>query len=368
MEKIKILEIIPSLSLSNGVAAYITNYYKSIDRSKFEFTFLVVRNREDKGRYKELLELGAKIDELYLDTNLWNYSKKVDNYFKNNKFDIVHCNVANLAFIFLKYAKKYGINSRIIHSHATVSSDKLLNRIRNDLLISVGIKYANVYFACSNAAGRAMFSKKDFYVVNNAINYDLYKFNSIIRDEYRKKLDLEGKIVIGTVGRYMYQKNQKYLLEIMKELVKKNQNYVALIIGGGPLENELNELIELYNLKNNVILLGNRDDVQKLYNIFDIFVLTSLFEGLPVVGIEAQINGLKCIFSKNITSEVDISGECTFLDIKSSSISSWVEKLNEINENHHLNKKLENAYDIKYSSKKLEELFIKLMCGDKIEE
>lgn len=359
MDKIKILEVVPSLSLSNGVAAYITNYFQNMDLNKFDVTFLIVRERKDKGRYNEVYKNGGKIHELYFEKNIISYSKKVDEYFKNNKYDVVHCNVANVAFVILKYAKKHNVPVRILHSHGTLSSDKFLNRVRNDFLIAIGKKYTNCNFACSKAAGKAMFGKKECYIVNNAINYDKYLFNQHLRDEYRKELNLEDKIIVGTIGRSVPQKNHKFIIKTFREIVNKDSNMHLVIIGGGPLDAKLEKQIVDLKLENNVHLLGNRDDAYKLYNAMDLFVLPSLYEGLPVVGIEAQVNGLRCLFSNTITTEVDISNNCKFIPIKEKNQLEWQTViLNSTNERiNNFNKE----YDIKYASKEFEKKLIELI-------
>ena len=355
MKKIRLLEVVPSLSLSNGVAAYISNYFQNMDLNKFDVTFLVVRNIKNKGRYKEIKEKGGKIHELYFEKNIIKYSEKVDNYFKNNNYDIIHCNVANVAFIILKYAKKHNIPVRIMHSHGTISSDRFANRIRNDVLIKIGKKYANEYFACSMAAGKAMFGNKDFYVVNNAINYEKYYFDEDIRKKCRKELNIDDKIVVGTIGRSVPQKNHKYLIKVFSKVVENNGNMILIIIGGGPLDNKLQKLINELKLQDYVKLLGNREDAYKLYNAMDLFVLPSLYEGLPVVGIEAQVNGLNCIMSDKITEEVNFLNKCKFISINNRSINLWKNEILKTysDRSNYIYKRYEISHSCKQFEKKL---------------
>ena len=361
MNKIKVLEIVPTLSQTNGVAAYISNYYENINKEKFEFTFLVVRDTTNKLRFEELENKGAKIVEIPLTKNIIKSKNQIDNFFRNNQFDIVHCNVPTLAFLYLKYAKKYNCKIRIIHSHGTKAGDTMLKNIRNRILIKYGIKYANTFFACSKAAGKSMFRNKKYTVIHNAINYEKYEFNDSIRDEYRNAFNINNNIVIGCIGRYTIQKNQKYLINVMKELNKLNKRFKLYIIGGGLLENELKAEIDNSKLNENVILLGARKDINNLYNMFDIFVMPSLYEGLPVVGIEAQVNGLNCIFSNNITEEVSLSNNSVFLDIKKESVHKWVETLLNIKKERNDKKVLSKEYEIKYATKRLEEIFENLI-------
>lgn len=356
MKKTKVLEILPSLSISNGIAAYIMNYYKKIDKDKYEFTFLIVRDRDDKSRYEELNKTGGKIVELFLEKNIIKYYKKVDNFMKENKFDIIHCNLPMLGFIFLKCAKKHGIKNRIMHAHETIIDKTSAKSIRNKVLIKLGMHYTTSYFACSDLAGKTNFGSKKYSIINNAIDYKTYKYDEKTRTEERKKLGLKNQIVIGTVGRYTNVKNQMFIIEMMRELVKINDNIVAVIIGGGQLEKDLINKVKEYNLEHKVYILGSRKDVNKLYNIMDVFILPSIREGLPVVGIEAQANGLKCVFSNTITKEVDISNNCYFLPIGNENISKWCDFFNTTDYKRNKNS-ISKDYDINMSVKKIERVF-----------
>lgn len=357
--KIKILQIVPSLSQANGVAAYINNYFVHIDKNDIEMTFLVLNDR-DHGRYKEIKDNGGTIIELYREKNIFKYISKVKKFFKYNKFDIVHCHVANIGLIYLYYSKKYGIKKRILHSHATVSSDKFFHKLRNDIVLPVAKSFANVNFACSEAAGKAMFKKQKFEVINNAIDTKKFKFSTKYRNELRKELKLNDKLVIGNIGRLCRQKNQTFLLKVIAKLKEKEKNVILLMVGNGELENQLKNEAKILGIEENVLFLGSRNDTYKIYNALDILVLPSLYEGLPVVGIEAQANGLECIFSNNITKEVKISSNVKFLDINIDDIESWVTEIISAKNNKRLEFQT-NEYDIDKCAIKLKEKYIDLV-------
>lgn len=320
--KIKILQVVPSLSMANGVAACICNYFINMDKKNFEFTFATL-NDKDHGRYEIIEKNGGKIVELYKNKNIIQYIKNINNFLKNNRFDIIHCNVANTGAIFLYFAKKYNVNVRILHSHATSSSDKILNKIRNDFILIFTKKFANVYFSCSEAAGNAMFKNKKFWVLNNCIDYNKYKYNEIIRKNLREKYNITNDFIIGNIGRLCKQKNQKFLIDLLATLPTAK----LMIVGNGALESYLKDYSRLKNVEDRIIFTGSINNTNEIYNAFDLFALPSVYEGLPVVGVEAQANGLPCIFSNNITNEVKINNNVKFIDLN---IEKWAKNIKTI--------------------------------------
>ena len=244
-----------------------------------------------------------------------------------DSYDIVHCHVASLGAPFLYYARKHGVKHRILHTHATVSADTLSHRIRNDITSIFTKLLATNYAACSHAAGKALFNNKEYKLIRNGIDIKSFEFNNDIRKEYRNKLGFDNKFIIGNIGRLSYQKNQKYLIKIAEKLVDFTTNFQIVLIGNGELESSLKEDVHEKNLDKYFVFLGLRKDVKNIYNAMDLFVLPSNFEGLPVVGVEAQSNGLKCIFSTNITREIDLSKNSSFIDIDEKSTANWCNEI-----------------------------------------
>ncbi len=366
MKGIKILQVVPSLSRVNGVASYAMNYYRNISNIDMDF---VIANLDTKSDYFE--EINAKGNKIYnlsknSSKNFVDYIYKIKKFFKENanKYDIIHCHVANAGAIFLYYAKKYGIKVRIIHSHATVTSDKKIKQIRNNLILPLTIHNATNYFACSDKAGRAMFKNKKYYVVNNAINCEKYEFNEVYRKEIRNEFNIENdECLIGNIGRFVHQKNQEYLLNIANELDKKEIKYKVFIIGTGPLESKLHEQRRKDNLEENVIFINPRNDVYKFYSAFDLFILPSLYEGLPVVGIEAQCNGLPCLFSDTITKEVKINDNVKFISLKN--LDGWKEGIsNKYFKREEIKYFDNNSFNIKVEAQKLKRIYISL-CDER---
>lgn len=358
--KKRILVVLPCISKANGVSSYALNYYKKLDPQKIHMDFLVMKESENDC-FSSFLENDTQIFELIKGNDSFvKYLKRIDDFFYKNasNYDIVHCHVYNSGAFILHVAKKYGVKNRILHSHATVSSDKVINRIINSFLIPIARKNATHYFACSDLAGKFLFKNSKFTVINNAINIEQYKFNLSERKRIRKELNIENDFVIGNIGRLCKQKNQLFLFKVFLELNKDNINSKLLIIGNGVLEKKLKEFVIKNNMCEKVLFLGARNDVEKMYNAMDVFCLPSLYEGLPVVGVEAQCNGLPCVFSDSITKEVRINDNVIFIDLKDE-ISNWKNAIlkNKMRESLSVEK---NKFDINIECKKLEEIYLEM--------
>lgn len=375
MKKISILMIVDNLNKCDGIASYVMNYYKEINHQKYNIDFLVSKyNNNIDVEYKKIIEDNG--GKLILKNNISSKSilkelNNIDTFFKNNKYDIIHCHIINMGYFYLRYAKKNNINVRILHSHSTfLWYNNILKFLRNKIFTWLALKNANVYFACSDMAGKFLFKNKKYYLIKNAIETKRFKYDEEIRNKYRNDLKINNKKVYGHVGRFNVQKNHIFLLEVFEKIAKDDQNAILLLVGKGELENDIRRIIKERKLEDKVIILGERNDVNNLFQAIDIFLLPSLFEGLPLVGIEAQMTDLQCIFSSKITKEVKLLNKTIFVDIKSS--DDWVNEISKINKKiakrTDVTKIIEdNGYDILHSIKQLEALYVKLLTGEKNE-
>lgn len=306
-----------------GVEAVIMNYYRALDRSKIQFDFLC--NTDVVAYEDEIKSLGGTIYRITARSkDRKKFREDMDNFFKehSSEYSTIWVNVCSLANIdYLKYAKKYGIKYRIIHSHNSQNMDsklrEILHRI-NKMFIS---KYATDFWTCGDEAGEWFYSKKiiksDKYLfVNNAINADKYKYNKKVRDEYRKKMNLTDKIVFGNVGRLHFQKNHTFIIKVFNEFLKEKPNSVLLLIGQGEDEEKIRNQIKELNIEDKVILLGIRKDVEKLMQCMDIFLFPSKFEGLPLVLVEAEAAKLLIFASDVITKKVKFNDRMIYLSLE----------------------------------------------------
>ena len=298
--------------IGGGVESVIMNYYRHLDRTKVQFDFIC---DEDSTRipYDEIKKLGGRVFLVPKYQKLTQYLKSLEDLFRKNQYRIVHSNINTLSVFPLYAAKKAGVPVRISHSHSTSNPKEWKRNIIKNILRPFSKKYATNYFACSELAGRYLFGNKTFdqgkvKIIHNAIDLDKFKFDSDARKKLRKELDIDEKTtVIGHVGRFVQQKNHDFLIDVFKEYHTKNPDSKLLLIGTGPLEEKIKAKVEKLNLTDSVIFLGQREDTNKLYSVMDVFCLPSLYEGLPVVGVEAQAAGLSCLFSNNITPDICIN-------------------------------------------------------------
>ena len=304
--------------IGGGVESVIMNYYENIDRTKFQFDFIC-----DEGStnipYEKIEKLGGKVILVPPYQELFKYIKTLKKIFKENNYKIVHSNINTLSVFPLYAAKKVGVPVRIAHSHSTSNKKEWKKNLVKNILRPFSKKYANVYFACSELAGRYLFGNKTFdegkvIVFNNAINLDRFKYNEEKRKEIREKLNIkDDTFVVGHIGRFVAQKNHTFLIDIFNEIHKKNENSVLLLIGQGPLQNEIKDKVDKLGLTNSVKFIGQVTNANDYYNAMDVFVLPSLYEGLPVVGVEAQANGMQCYFSTDMTKETKVLEKTKFI-------------------------------------------------------
>ncbi len=363
---IRVLQIMGIVE-SGGVEAVIMNYYRYIDKAKIQFDF-VMHKGSNPNYIAEAKSMGAKVYEVTPYTcNIIKFSYEIYQIVKEGNYEIVHSNMNSLSGFPLLAAYIVGAEVRILHNHTTDTKAEGLRTFIKRLLRPLAKAFANQYWACSKLAGEWMYGKEavennKVTVINNAIDLDKFAFNQEKRDELRKELGLEGKFVVGHVGRFMKQKNHEFLIDVFAEVAKQKENAVLLLIGEGPLMGLIKGKVNTLNLTDKVIFLGVRSDVADLYNVMDVFVLPSFYEGLPVVGVECQANGLPFLCSDNVTKEVILSKSIKLLKL-SVGAKSWSEDTLEFSESGRLTTKEELAsagFDIEVESKNLARKYLLL--------
>lgn len=316
-EPVRVL-IVNGKMICGGIEAFIMNIYRHIDRTKLQFDFLV--HYKQRFFYDDEIErLGGKIHRLTFrnDNNFFKYKKDLAEFFRlHPEYQIVWGQMEGLASIYLKAAKKAGVKTTIAHSHITSAERSLKGLVKRFLRKNV-YKYADYRFACSTEAGKYLFKNHEFTLIPNAIDTQRFVYNETVRSRIREENGWVGKFVIGHIGRFNEQKNHKYLIEIFGEYQKLNADSVLCLCGDGELMASVKALVESKGLTEKVFFTGNIPNVNEFYQAFDIFVMPSLYEGLPVSGVEAQTSGLPCLFADTITPEVALLPDRTvFLSIK----------------------------------------------------
>ena len=319
--------------VGGGVESVIMNYYRHLDHSKVQIDFIC---DEDSTRipYDEIKKLGGRVFLVPKYQNLPKYLKALEKLFKENQYRIVHSNINTLSVFPLYAAKKAGVPIRISHSHSTSNPKEWKRNLIKNILRPFSKRYATDYFACSELAGRYLFGNKAFdqgkvKIIHNAIDIEKFKFDEVARKKLRKGFGIkDSTIVIGHVGRFVQQKNHTFLVDVFNEYYKKNPDSKLLLVGSGPLEDEIKKKVERLGLKDSVLFLGQRDDINKLYSVMDVFCLPSLYEGLPVVGVESQAAGLPIIFSNGVSHEAIISKNAKIVPTQET--GAYIKKMDEI--------------------------------------
>jgi len=304
MKKIKIMHVLTVYN-TGGLETMIMNYWREIDREKFQFDFLL--QREDGYYEKEAEDLGGKIFRIsklsYSPLDFVKYLMGINHFFKNHQYDIVHVHTNSFGYFPLYFAKKYKIPVRIIHCHISGLDDDKAKLFVGKILNNQFPKVANQFFACGQEAGEWMFKSQNFVILPNAILAKNFSFNIAIRKPIQQELQSKNQLNIINIGRFNPQKNHHFILEIFSEVIKINPNVHLYLVGDGELKQEIEHKINSLQLNSHVTLLGVRADVNEILQAMDVFLFPSLFEGLPVSMIEAQAAGLRCVISDGVPDE-----------------------------------------------------------------
>lgn len=369
---IRVLHITEMLQAA-GIESFIMNTYRHIDREKVQFDFLITR--DEKEFYdEEIRTLGGRkivVDFMHIKSTFLRVireSIEIKKILKETDYDIVHIHSGTpLRVFYLIAAKNAGVKTRIYHSHSAkvMGPHRLLQFkiIIFTLLKQLFPRYATDYFACSRLAGEWMFPQRiqdQVKIIFNGIDSEMFKFDEKSRRKYRKVLNIENYFVIGHIGRFNDQKNHVFLIDIFADLVKQDDRALLMLLGEGELFETIRKKVEKLDLTDKVMMLGVRSDIPQLLQAMDVFVLPSNYEGLPVVGIEAQASGNLCLLSDQVTPETVITENVKLLPIDSTNI--WVEEIL-------LAKKFkkkdtsqiikESGYDISTTAQYLQDFYIK---------
>lgn len=368
----RVIHIASNISKNSGVMSVLMNYYRNINKKNIQFDFIYFDEYENTYK-EEIQKLGGRFYKITSPKNPYKFWRELKRILieieDENK--IVHIHEIFLSLFLFNLKKITGIKKIIIHSHATKFSNKKLNSIRNRILGIGNTFFSDILCACSFDAGINIFGKKfkkEGIVINNAINLKKFCFNRELRKELRRKFELDEKYVIGHVGGFRPEKNHNFILDIFKEVLKQKQESILILVGTGYLKEKIKLKCQKLNIEKNVIFLdlGEKNNVNEIMNIFDIFVFPSIYEGLGIVLIEAQATGIPCIFSDVIPKEANILKENNRVLSLNLNEKYWAEELLKLS-----NQKIKrdplfikeqidiNGYNIEIESKKLEEFYLK---------
>lgn len=353
---INILILIHNLRPANGVASFAMNYFRKLDPNRVHMDFVLYADRPSP-YYEEIKQAGSIIYILPNVKDIKSHLKKCNEVLTAKNYDVIHDNTLHISIPMMWCAKKKKIQVRILHSHNTKLGETHRKEIRNKLFLPLLCGLATNYVSCSELAGKATFVKKQFRVIPNVINTEKYHFSEGVRSYIRKETKTESKFIVGTVGRISEQKNPFFAMDVFAELLNVVPNTEYWWIGSGELDKQVTEYADSKGLSKSVRFLGNRTDVLDLYQGMDCFFLPSLFEGLPVTGVEAQAMGLPMVVSDTVTNEMVYTDLVDYVSL-SESVEVWAKHLKKA-----LNRKVNRE---SYSDRLKQSVFSDVGCGERL--
>lgn len=326
---IRVLCVMSTLD-RGGAETMVMNLFRNIDRESVIFDF--VKHSQGKDAYDdEIVSLGGKIYKAprYKIYNHISYKKWWKRFLTEHpEYQIIHGHYFNFSSIYFKIARKYNCVT-VGHSHSTQipkqAGGNPLKTIVLNYLASKVEKYSDYCLACSKKAGLWMFPHKEFSILHNAINVDIFRYNRDVSNQVRMELNLDNQFIIGTVGRFNTEKNPNGILEIFQKIHAERPESKLLWIGDGPLKEQMISRTKELGLEDSVMFLGVRTDVNRLLQCFDVFILPSFYEGLPVVLVEAQASGVNCYCSDTVSMEASITPLCHFLSLDN--YQKWADEI-----------------------------------------
>ncbi len=325
MPPIRVLQAVPAMDMG-GLEMFIMNVYRHIDRSKVQFDFLYHYNRPCVFD-AEIETLGGHIFRASIrqNNNVLKYCRFLDHFFATHPYPILHGHYSGFGLFYNHYAKKHGVAVRIGHSHNTHTEKSLSGFF--DAVMSSFFKYGITHrLSCGVEAGKALYKTNDFTVFPNGIELERFLYNAEKRQAARQRFGLEDALVFGHVGRFTQQKNHDFLLDIFAQLESRRPGARLLLAGEGPLLEETRRKAAALGLAEKVVFAGLQRDTPALYNAMDCFLLPSLFEGFPVVLVEAQANGLPCFVSDAVSPEAALTSGLHFLPLAAGA-AGWAETI-----------------------------------------
>ena len=327
---IRVAQVVGKAVIS-GVDSVVMNYYRHIDRNRVQFDFFIDGYNKTLID-EEILDLGGRIIKLEPYENSMRINmRQCRDAFAEGEYTIVHSHLNTLSCFPLYAAFRAKVPIRIAHSHSTTSRGEWKRNLMKQALRPFSKTFATHYAACADYTARWLFGAKmvqdgKVHIIQNAIDTARFSPNETARQRIRKEFNLENRFIIGHIGRFAFQKNHELLIRVFAEAYRKNPNAALILIGTGELETDIRALVKELRIEHAVFFTGIRRDIPDFLNAFDVFFLPSRYEGLPVVGIEAQAVGLPCLMSDAVTKDTAVTPLVEFFPLHAD-IEAWAQKL-----------------------------------------
>lgn len=363
MKKVVVLQIV-NLFYSGGIREFLLNYYRSMDHDRFEFYFLVQRETpipEDE----DILAMGGKMfygPAMY--KNEREYCAFLRGFLKEHpEIDVIHCNqnLRNLIPLYVAWRAK--VKMRISHCHKNENNESAAAKLKRNLICFLIKRFSTHNLACSESAARYMYgNSRNAIIINNALDSEKFCYNPEYRDEIRREFGLGDRPVVGHVGNFSLEKNQRFLLDMMAELKHVRDDAVLLMIGEGELFQDARKHAEALGLGDRVIFAKTRTDAYKFYSAFDAFVFPSKSEGFGMAIVEAECAGLPMLVAEEIHTNAVVDGLVELLPLKNGP-EEWARKTDELLVQargiHNEKKIIEAGFDMSTNVDRLQQVYEK---------
>lgn len=329
-QPIRILQVLGGLD-AGGAESFVMNLYRAIDRRYVQFDFVKHTSRVCLFE-PEIARLGGRVFVCprYTGKNHFVYLRWWKDFFAGHpEYKVIHGHVRSTAALYLPVAKRYGLVT-IAHSHSTSNGSGASAAVKDLMQLPI-CHVADYLFACSDEAGEWLYGKRalqrsNYYRISNGIDLARFAFDGKTRARMRAELGIpDGALVLGHVGRFTQPKNHVWLVELFAAWNKHHPESRLLLVGDGELREDVRRQCETLGLTDKVLMPGAHTDTENYYQAMDVFVFPSLWEGLPVSVVEAQANGLPCLISEVITSEVRLTDLVQALP--TGAPAPWLDKL-----------------------------------------
>ena len=366
-EPIRVLHVVNRMNMG-GVQSVVMNYYRHMDQNIVQFDFVVQDNKP--GFFdNEIRDSGGKIYTVRPLKKLFYFYIDLARILKQNDYSIIHIHQNFASVHALIIAFLFSVQNRIIHSHSAYHEKSFIKNVIKKEITGIINLLSTHRYACSEIAAEWLYGKKaveenKISIINNAISVESFKYNADVRQAKREEFGIIGDFTIGHIGQLSKLKNQSFLIDIFNEICKLKSNTHLMLIGQGISEPEIKNKVHNLKLDKKVTFLGARSDVNELLSAYDVFVFPSLFEGLPVVLIEAQTAGLRCFISDKVTREVALTDLAKYISLDKSA-KEWAQIIlaeagfSEVRND--MTKIIsESGYNIEMEARKLQGQYIKM--------
>ncbi|WP_304533331.1 glycosyltransferase family 1 protein [Faecalibaculum rodentium] len=370
---IRVLEVFREPMANGGQESFLMNMYRNMDRTKVQLDFLTPFTCDNPDLKAEIESMGGKVftyDHPFGENNNAVFKKSVQDFLSRHRYPIVHFHSGSTYALMegAKLAHDTGVPVRVVHSHCG-GFKNLKYHVIKTLSIPWLLKYPTDYLACSDLAAEWKFPKSvirnhRYTVIRNAVDTDRFRLDPKLREKIRTGLGVDANTpVLGHVGRFSLQKNHSFLIDIFAAVHRKSPEAILLLAGAGELEPEIRDKVKALDLENSVKFLGLRKDIPVLMNAMDVFVLPSFFEGLPVVGVEAQATGLPVITSTGVARELPLKDLAQYIPLESSP-DIWADAILHTADESRVHRRnttqeiAEAGYEIKAAARAFEQFYL----------